>query len=172
MTYDSLTKRLWWIDWKIFIFIVKVKTLPLSFPSEWTVIIPPFRYTRFLHIIKPMPIPSLFTAAVRSSLPNIVNNLDISYFSMPFPVSAICTLSVSVDSSKATKILIWPILVNLIAFLTKLMSIYLRRSWSPIKTSGRGFLGNTSINSLLNLYFSARSEASAEIDSYEIRTFD
>ena len=66
---------------------VNEKVLPLFSPADLTEIYPLFIWTKFWQIMSPIPMPSLFVSAVRSSLPNFWNSWPISSSLIPFPES-------------------------------------------------------------------------------------
>ena len=136
----------------IYIFMVNVNMLPLFSPGDFTCSTPPLKLISCLHIISPIPIPSLFFLAVLYSFPNSSNNLFMSYGKMPLPLSTICTLSISASLSQAGTIFTKPFFVNFSAFLTKLIKICFKRIVSPVRYLGKGYsLINNLPKSLNNL---------------------
>ena len=118
------------------IYIEKQKELPFPAPFECTAMLPLFSSTSCLTMVRPSPIPSWFIYAVRCNFPNLVNIFGKSSSSIPAPVSTTWTTRRLRSSRYSVLISIEPSLVNLRAFFTKLIRIYLRHLVSPISFFG------------------------------------
>ena len=103
-------------------FMLKVKQLPRSMPSDSTWIVPPLVSTICFTIVRPSPIPSEFIVEVRWSLPNLVKSLLWSSLAMPTPESLTDTKMLPRGSLYQARIIMEPFSVNLRAFLTKLIN--------------------------------------------------
>ena len=114
------------------IYIVKLKVLPCPRPFDSTVIVPLPDSTICQTMVSPSPTPALLSAAVRYNFPKRVKSLGKSSAAMPVPESLICTLISLSTIEQLALISIQPSRVNLIAFLTKLMTTCLKRFASPI----------------------------------------
>ena len=69
-----------------------IKQLPLLRPGDSAEICPPDASIIYFTMVRPSPMPSLFTLAVLWSLPKRENSLGMSLASIPTPVSFTCTI--------------------------------------------------------------------------------
>lgn len=76
--------------------ILKANVDPCPY-LDWTAILPLNWFTMFYEITRPSPMPCVFMPLVLYSLPNSLNNLILSLFFMPTPVSWIEMTSLSTD---------------------------------------------------------------------------
>lgn len=133
--------------------IVTEKLLPWPMPADWACTFPPVNSTIFFTIVSPKPMPSLLTVAVRLSFPKRLKSVSISSAAIPCPVSLTLILSYSLGAYVYEAwIIILPILVNFMAFFTKLISTYFKRLSSPTNF-GMSSSGQLSSSWVLSLSF-------------------